>query len=80
MSKHRKKLPLPTDRNGVPIDVGDVIGWDDDDGTLCRVDTLTYMGDEFADSVGSWIVNVEEEGYDNLAWCEVVRKAKRGKR
>lgn len=74
--KPRRKVALPTDRHGTPIDVGDIVAWDDDEGTCIRVDTLTFLGDEFADTLGSWIVNIEEEGYDNLAGCEVVWKGK----
>ena len=74
-NKPRRKLKLPVDRHGTPIDVGDVIGWDDEDGTLCKVDTLTYLGDEFADTVGSWIVNIETDAYDNPQGSEVIRKA-----
>lgn len=73
--KPKRKVKLPVDRNGTPIDVGDVIGWDDKDGTLCKVDTLTYLGDEFADTIGSWIVNIETEAYDNPQGSEVMRKA-----
>lgn len=78
MSKKRKargKIALPTDRDGVPIDVGDVIAWDDEDGTVCKVETLTYLGDEFADTIGAWVVNIETDYYDNPQGSEVLRKA-----
>lgn len=71
--KPKRKVKLPTDRNGTPIDVGDVIGWDD--GTIVKVDTLTYLGAEFADTIGSWVVNIETECYDNPQGSEVIRKA-----
>lgn len=78
MSKRKKprgKVKLPRDRHGTPIDVGDVLSWGD--GTLCKVDTLTYLGEEFADTVGSWVVNIEDEYFDNPQGGEVIRKGKR---
>lgn len=71
--KHAKKVALPRDRHGMPIDVGDIITWDD--GTVVKVDTLTYLGEEFADTIGSWIINIETDGYDNPQGGEVIRKA-----
>ena len=73
MSKPRRKLKLPVDRHGAPIDVGDIIAWDD--GTVVKVETLTYIGKEFADTIGSWIVNIETDCYDNPQGSEVIRKA-----
>lgn len=70
--KHVKKVRLPRDRHGTPINVGDLIAWDD--GTCARVETLTYLGDEFADTIGSWICNIETDGFDNLQGGEVVWK------
>ncbi len=71
--KPKRKVKLPTDRNGTPINVDDVVGWDD--GTICRVETLTYLGEEFEDAIGSWVINIETDCYDNLRGCEVIRKA-----
>lgn len=53
------KVKLPEDRDGRPIEVGDVLAWDD--GDVISVGTLTFYGK------GEWEANVGEESFaDNL--------------
>ena len=68
-----KKVKLPVDRNGHPVNVDDVLMWDD--GTVMKVGMLTYYG-KGLDIVGSWIAE-DESGEDftdnikaavNLTW------------
>lgn len=62
--KQKRKVKLPTDRNGTPIDVDDVLMWDD--GTTLKVATLTYYGSSF-ESIGCWTAEDEDEQFsDNL--------------
>lgn len=60
-----KKVKLPVDRNGHPVNVDDVLMWDD--GTVMKVATLTYYGKGF-DAIGSWTAEDENgEGFtDNI--------------
>lgn len=61
----RRKVALPTDRNGAPIHVDDVLWWDD--GTMLVVAMMTWYGDDLT-GVGCWTVKDEDGGYaDNLA-------------
>lgn len=66
MSKrHKRKVNLPVDRNGVPIDVDDVLMWDD--GTVLKVATLTYYGKGW-EKYGCWTAEDEDEEFsDNLS-------------
>lgn len=76
MSKRKAKVKLPTDRNGEPIHVGDVMVWDD--GSVVKIESLTYYGDEF-DMLGfCWVANEEytEQYVDNLDGGEIVWRAK----
>ena len=70
----RRFVALPVDRNGVSIDVGDVLMWDN--GDTIRVESLTYFGDEFVDTLGySWVANDEgENGSDNLEGGRIIWK------
>lgn len=70
--KHKSKVELPTDRNGKHIDVGDIVAWDC--GEAVKIETLTYLGDEFADTIGSWIANIETDGCDNLSGSKRIWK------
>lgn len=45
MTKHKKKVKLPTDRTGRPIRVNDVLEWSD--GTRLCVHVLEWYGDGF---------------------------------
>jgi len=63
-NKQKRKVKLPTDRNGTPIDVDDVLMWDD--GTTLKVAVLNYYGSSF-ESIGCWTAEDEDEEFsDNL--------------
>ena len=49
MSKRKRKVKLPCDRNGTPIDVGDWLMFSD--GPV-HVDTLTYYGRGLEPAIG----------------------------
>ena len=72
--KRKKKLKLPVDRNGEPINLGDVLMWDN--GDTVKVDTLTYYGREF-ESIGCvWVANEDgtsdEKRSDNLTGGKII--------
>ena len=73
MSKKYKKIStkikLPTDRNGMPIDVGCVMMFDHD---CVKVESLTYYGDAFKSLGYQWTANVGDDEIDNLAGGEVI--------
>ena len=73
--KAKRKVKLPTDRTGEPIQIDDVLMWDD--GTRMQVSTLTYYGDDMK-SVGCWTAEDESgEFSDNLGASTIVwRKGK----
>ena len=76
MSKRKAKVKLPTDRNGEPIHIGDVLVWDY--GDFIKVESLTYYGDEF-DALGfRWVANIESDDKyaDNLSGGEIVWRSK----
>ena len=58
--KRKKKIDLPRDRNGVPINIGDWLMFDE--GPI-RVYSLTLLDD------GDWIAGTEENDFasDNLS-------------
>lgn len=60
MSKRKRKVKLPCDRNGTPIDIGDWLMFSDG---LFYVDTLTYYGKGLELAIGGcW--TAENEGGD----------------
>ncbi len=63
--KRKKKLKYPKDRNGVPINIGDWIMFDE--GPL-HIISLTVYED------GGWSAGTEEDDYatDNLSGGEVI--------
>lgn len=70
--RHSRKVPLPTDRTGAPIHVGDVLEWAN--GERMKVFSLTYYGDQF-DVLGyRWTADGEGDGEysDNLAASLIV--------
>ena len=52
--KRKKKIALPTDRNGTPIHVGDWIKFDDG---ILQVATLTVYSD------GGWTIGTDTDDY-----------------
>ena len=76
MSKKKmaKKVTLPTDRTGSPINVGDILQWDN--GDRFQVCTLTYYGKEF-EHIGCWTAeDCNGEFADNLSGSLVVWRKK----
>ena len=81
MSKKKKRLKrkilLPTDRNGVPIEVGDMVACED--GTVMKVVIMHFFGED--SDVGDWLI----EGWDddeysgNPRSCVVISKRETGK-
>lgn len=69
-------IALPTDRNGMPIHIGDVLMWDG--GDTIRVESLTYYGDEFESLGFRWVANEDavndKERSDNLGCGEIIWK------
>ena len=81
MSKKKKKLKrkilLPTDRNGVPINVGDMVAWED--GTVMKVEIMHFLGEDCV--VGDWhIEGRDDDDYsDNPGGGVVIFKRETGK-
>lgn len=77
MSKRKCKVELPTDRNGTPIHIGDVLMWDS--GDTIRIESLTYYGSKFDNLGFRWVANEdledERDRSDNLDSGEVIWKA-----
>ena len=70
MAKRKRKVKLPTDVNGTPIDVGDWLMFDD--GPF-HVRNLVYFGH------GQWDAEDDEGAYsDNIGNGTVVRFGKEG--
>lgn len=71
MTKRKKKIALPKDRNGVPINIGDWVMFSD--GPF-HVDLLIYYGPGFdVVTTNGWTARDEdEEESDNLKAGEVV--------
>lgn len=65
MSKRKRKIKLPCDRNGTPIDIGDWLMFSD--GPF-HVDTLTYYGKGLELAIGGCWTAENESGdcCDNL--------------
>ena len=73
--KPKRKVKLPCDRTGAPINVGDVIQWDN--GDRMRVAFLTYYGEDFK-HIGCWTAEDEDgEFSDNLGRSLIVWKGTR---
>lgn len=63
----KRKIKLPTDRNGIPINVDDVLMWDDGFGKVCSLGyygevegehlwvAMDENGDELSDNLGAAI-------------------------
>ena len=70
--KRKRKIKLPTDRNNVPIHVGDWL-WFEDGDEMIHVESLTYMGG------GEWFAGNENDdcASDNLG-AGIVIGARRG--
>ncbi len=62
MSK-KKKIALPTDREGTPISVGDVVMWMD--GTVFRVEVLEYYGPQ-KEGIG-WVLCGKMDGKETFS-------------
>lgn len=64
----KRKVKLPVDAKETPIHIGDIVAWGD--GTVFRVDTMTYFGD------GRWTIegqeNPDEDWSDNPGGCKVI--------
>ena len=73
--KPKRKVRMPCDRSGAPINVGDVIQWDD--GSRMKVDTLTYYGEDLK-NLGCWTAEDEDgEFSDNLEASLIIWKETR---
>lgn len=73
-AKPRRKVKLPVDRTGEPINVGDVIRWDN--GQRIQVATLTYYGEDY-ERYGRWTAEDEDgEFSDNLGGSLIVWRAR----
>ena len=76
MSKKKKRLKrkilLPTDRNGVPIEVGDMVACED--GTVMKVVIMHFFGEDSA--VGDWHIEGrnDDDYLDNPRGCVVIFK------
>lgn len=79
MTKRKKKIALPMDRNGVSINIGDWVMFGD--GPF-HVDTLIYYGSGFdVVTTDGWVAKDENgEESDNLKAGEVVVLMKGGKK
>lgn len=70
--KNKRKVVIlpPTDRTNTPIDIGDVLEWED--GTRMQVSSMTYYGEDFR-SIGCWTAEDENgEFTDNLSGSLIV--------
>ena len=69
--KRKRKVPLPTDRDGTPIHIGDWLMFSD--GPF-HVETLTYYGKGVENAVGcGWTAEDENEVFcDNLSAGKVI--------
>lgn len=56
--ERRKRVKLPRDRNGTPINVGDWLMFSDGPFHVC---TMTYYGDDM-ETIGAW--TAEDDGGD----------------
>lgn len=54
--KARRKVPLPVDRYGLPIEVGDFVAWDD--GSCFKVESMTWAGGD------SWFLEGDDPQLD----------------
>lgn len=65
----KNKVKLPKDRTGIPANIGDVLQWDD--GTVMRVEVLSYYGD------GMWAAETLDDDFtDNIEGAKVIRRKK----
>ena len=69
--KRKRKVTLPTDRDGTPIHIGDWLMFSD--GPF-HVETLTYYGSEIESAInGCWTAENEDEVFcDNLSAGKVI--------
>lgn len=72
MSKRKRKVKLPCDRNGTPIHVGDWLMFDD--GPF-HVDMLGFVGDGY----GWYAENADGVDADNLGGGVILAYPKEGK-
>lgn len=65
LKKRKRKVNLPKDRNGIPINIGDWLMFDE--GPI-HVYSLTFCGD------GDWMAGTEEDDFasDNLSGGVVI--------
>lgn len=68
--ERRRKVKLPTDSTGEPINVGDLLAWPD--GERLLVESLTYIGE----GAISWMAEGpgKEEYSDNLACSTIIAR------
>lgn len=78
MTKRKRKVAYPTDRDGTPINVGDWLMFDD--GPF-HVATLTYYGEDLK-AIGCWTAEDEDENFcDNLRAGRIIAGGRgKGKR
>jgi len=71
MSKRKRKVKLPLDRNGTPIDIGDWLMFSD--GPF-HVEVLNYFGEGLEPAIGGCWTAENENGdvSDNLSAGEIV--------
>lgn len=78
MTKHKKnrKVRLPVDENGDPIDVGYVLMWGD--GTIMKVDHMVWYGDWHNPAISNWTIHGEhdDEYSDNPEGCRIIHKGR----
>lgn len=61
--KRKKRVRLPRDRNGTPINIGDWLMFSDGPFHVC---TMTYYGEDL-ETIGAWTAEDEHGGFcDNL--------------